>query len=63
MKEWEVTIFETVRHMTTVEADNEDDAYEAAHKVITGEVKGEYDSESDGFTGNYYIDQLETEKN
>lgn len=57
MSEYTVRIYETVFHTVMVEADNEDDAYDKAHKVVTGEVKGEYETDSDGFTGNYYIDK------
>ena len=57
MTTYEVTIFELVSHTTQVEADNEDDAYDNAHKIITGEIKGEYETEPEGFTGNYYINK------
>lgn len=52
-----VRIYETVFHTVSVEANNEDDAYDKAHNIVTGEVKGEYETDSDGFTGNYYIDK------
>ena len=58
MKEYEVTIYETVFHTAQVTAENEDDAYDAAHKIITGQIKGEYDTESDGFTGLYYVNEV-----
>lgn len=56
--EYEVVIYETISHRVEVTADNEDDAYDAAIKVITGEVKEEYNTEPEGFTGHYYINQL-----
>lgn len=55
--EYEVIIYELISHRVEVEADNVDDAYDNAHKIIMGEVKGEYDTESEGLTGNYYVNE------
>jgi hypothetical protein len=57
MENYTVIIYETIYHTVEVEAENEDDAYDAAHKIVTGEVRAEYETESDGFTGNYYINK------
>ena len=59
MPKFEVRIYETVYHDVEVEAIDEDAAYDHAHKIVTGEVKGEYETESNGFTGNYYIEEVE----
>lgn len=56
--EYEVVIYETISHRAQVTADNKDDAYDLAYKIITGEVKEEYDTEPEGFTGQYYINEL-----
>jgi hypothetical protein len=53
--DYDVVIYELISHKARVTADNEDDAYDAAHQIITGEVEGEYDTEPEGFTGQYYI--------
>ena len=60
---YEVIIYELISHRVAVEAGNEDDAYDSAHKIVMGEVKGEYDTESEGLTGNYYINQLKGAEN
>ena len=57
MAKYEVRIYETIYHDVDVEAENKDDAYDIAHKIITGETKGDYETESDGFTGNYCISE------
>lgn len=58
MKEYDVSIYEVIVHTARVTADDEDGAYSAAYNIITGEVDGEYDTESDGFTGRYYINEV-----
>ena len=52
-KQWEVIIFETVRHSTTVEADNRDEAYTKARKVIGDGQQDEYETEAEGHTGDW----------
>jgi hypothetical protein len=52
-KEWEVIIFETVRHSTTVEAETRDEAYEKAYEIITNGQQDEYDTEAEGYTGDW----------
>jgi len=52
-KQWEVLLFETVRHSTTVEADTRDEAYEKAYEIITNGQQDEYDTEAEGFTGDW----------
>lgn len=52
-KEWEVIIFETVRHSTTVEAENRDDAYMKAYEIIANGQDGDYETEAEGFTGDW----------
>lgn len=53
MKEYEVIIFETVRHSTTVEATSRDEAYNKAYEVITNGQETEYVTEAEGFTGDW----------
>jgi hypothetical protein len=56
--EYEVIIYELISHRVEVEADNVDDAYDTAHKVVMGELAYiEYDTESEGLTGNYYVNE------
>lgn len=52
-KEWEVIIYETVRHSATVEADNRDEAYAKAYEIITKGQPTDYETEAEGFTGNW----------
>tara|TARA_B110000503_G_scaffold96929_1_gene145661 strand:- start:402 stop:581 length:180 start_codon:yes stop_codon:yes gene_type:complete len=52
-KQWEVIIFETVRHSTTVEADNRDEAYDKAYKVISEGYNDTYETEAEGYTGDW----------
>jgi hypothetical protein len=53
MKQWEVIIFETVRHSTTVEADTRNEAYNKAHNVIANGPSGMYETEAEGYTGDW----------
>ena len=53
MKQWEVIIFETVRHSTTVEADTRDEAYNKAYNVIANEPSDMYETEAEGYTGDW----------
>jgi hypothetical protein len=57
-KEWEVTIYETVKHTTTVGAETEEEAYETAHKVISSGYKLAYETEAEGFTGYWEAEEL-----
>lgn len=50
-KQWEVKIYEMFVHSTTVEAANENEAYEKAYEIITSGQKDDYDTEVVGFTG------------
>jgi hypothetical protein len=59
MSNYAVTIYELIYHTVEVSATDEDEAYDAAHRIVTGEIKGEYETESEGFTGNYYINKEE----
>jgi hypothetical protein len=52
-KQWEVIIFETVRHSTTVEASTRDEAYEQAYKVISNGYNDTYETEAEGYTGDW----------
>jgi len=56
-KEWEVKIYETVVHSTVVEADNEDEAYQKAYEVIANGSSDSYDTEAEGFTGDYVVEE------
>ena len=52
-KEWEVIIFETVRHSTTVVAETRDEAYALAYEIIANGPDSEYETEAEGFTGDW----------
>lgn len=52
-KEWEVSIFEVVRHTAIVEADNRDTAYAKAYEIITKGKSSDYETEAEGFTGKW----------
>lgn len=51
--EYEVKIWETVVHSTRVEAKSREEAYEKAYRIITDGPSDEYDTEADGFTGDW----------
>lgn len=53
MKEWEVKIYETVIHSTIVEAANEEEARDKAFEIIANGPDSEYDTEAEGFTGDW----------
>lgn len=53
MKEWEVKIYETVIHTTIVEADSMEDARDKAFEVIANGPADGYDTEAEGFTGDW----------
>jgi hypothetical protein len=57
-KEWEVAIYETVKHTITVGAENSDEAYDKAHKVISSGYKLGYETEAEGFTGDWSAEEL-----
>lgn len=57
-KEWEVVIYETVKHTTTVGAETEEEAYEKARKVISSGYKLGYETEAEGFTGYWEAEEL-----
>ncbi len=52
-KQWELIIFETVRHSTTVEAGSREEAYDKAYKVISDGFDFEYETEAEGYTGDW----------
>jgi hypothetical protein len=58
MKEYEVSIYETVIHTTVVEAASEDKALELAYEKIANGPDTEYDTEAEGFTGYHTIEEL-----
>jgi hypothetical protein len=58
MAEWEVRIYETVFHTTTVEAKDRDEAYNKAYEVITNGQQDEYETEAEGFTGDWEAHEL-----
>ena len=58
MKEYEVKLYETVIHTTVVEAENEDEAYAKAYEVIANGPQDGYDTEAEGFTGDYLVEEL-----
>lgn len=58
MKHYEVVIFETVKHSTTVEANSRDEAYAKAYEVITNGQQDEYETEAEGFTGDWAVYEL-----
>jgi hypothetical protein len=58
MKEYEVSIYETVIHTTVVKAANEDDALAKAYEKIANGPDTEYDTEAEGFTGYHVIEEI-----
>ena len=58
MKEYEVKLYETVIHTTVVEAETEDEAYEKAYEVIANGPDDGYDTEAEGFTGYYLVEEV-----
>ena len=56
-KEWIVKIYETVIHSTVVEAANEDEAYDKAYEVIANGPSDGYDTEAEGFTGDWSAEE------
>lgn len=55
MAEYEVSIAEVVWHTTTVTAESRDEAYDKAWEIIANASGEEYDTEAEGFTGDYKI--------
>lgn len=53
--EYEVVIYETVGHRATVLAKNPDEAYNKAYEIITNGNPDEYETEAEGFTGQYVV--------
>ena len=60
MKHYEVIIYETVKHSTTVEANDRDEAYNKAYEVITNGTQDQYETEAEGFTGDWNAYELFT---
>jgi len=58
LKTFEVRLYELIYHTVQVEADSVDDACDKASRVVTGEVKGKYETDSNGFTGDYRVEVL-----
>jgi hypothetical protein len=58
VKTWEVTIWETIRHTTTVEASSDEEAYDKAHKVISSGYTMGYETEAEGYTGHWEAEEL-----
>jgi hypothetical protein len=60
---YRVTIYETIRHDLTVEAENEDDAYDTAYGLVgTDELLNsdyEYEMDSCGIAEDYEVNELE----
>lgn len=50
---YDVVIYETVMHRVTVDARDRNHAYEVAYEIITNGPASEYETESDGFTGDW----------
>jgi hypothetical protein len=48
MAKYEVTIWETLQHTVTVDADNESDAMADAHEIVMNRTDIEYETESHG---------------
>lgn len=57
MKEYRVKIYETVVHSTIVEAKDESEAYDKAYEVIANGEDSGYDTEAEGFTGDYEVEE------
>jgi len=58
VNEYEVKIYETVVHTTTVEANDEYEAYTKAYETIMNGPDNGYDTEAEGFTGMYDVTKL-----
>jgi hypothetical protein len=58
MATYEVTIYETVYHTVEVEANNRDEAYEKGWQIIANGADGTYETEADGFTGDYRVEEI-----
>jgi galactitol-specific phosphotransferase system IIB component len=59
MPKFEVRIYETVYHTVEVEAVDKAEAHQKGYDIIAGNVAGEYDTEAEGFTGSYSIEELD----
>lgn len=57
MKTWQVSYAEKVWHTTQVEANTKEEALTKAYNIITDGEPGEYDTEADGFLGDYNIEE------
>lgn len=51
MAEWEVEVFEMLKHCLNVEADTRDEAYETAVAIVKTGRQNLYYTESEGITG------------
>jgi hypothetical protein len=58
MPTFAVKIYETVIHMVDVEAADSSDAYNKAYEIVTNGQQDEYDTEAEGFTGDYSVVQI-----
>lgn len=58
MKQYEVIIYENVRHVTTVEAPSKEEAYNKAWEVIANGEETQYYTEAEGFTGDWVAYEL-----
>jgi hypothetical protein len=55
---YQVKIYEIVSHTVEVEADSSDSAYEVAYDTIGSGNKELYDTEAQGYTGEYDVYEI-----
>jgi hypothetical protein len=58
MAKYEVRIYENIYHTVEVEADSRDEAYDKAREIISNGNDGDYETEAEGFTGDYSIEEV-----
>lgn len=58
MPEYNAKVYELVSHSLVVEANDEEDAWEKAHAILSEGNKDNYDTEYEGFTGDYVIEEV-----
>jgi hypothetical protein len=58
MKEYDVTLFEVVKHTARVSPADKSSAYEKAYEVIANGPNDGYDTEAEGFTGDWMLEEV-----
>lgn len=57
MQEYEVKLYETISHTVTVNATDEDDAYNKAYEIICNGTEEDYYTEAEAF-GDFVITKM-----